>query len=365
MKATVAVTLTAGLPAALASAILKPRVIGPDEPTDRYKFVVSIQDSKKAHSCGGMLLDSTTVLTASHCFLNTTDAGFVTAGKTDLEAAGGVTVKISTLQRPDHKPVNYQAKGKEKLSDIGIIKLATPIETSDSIEYAPLPTSDSIPDGSKFVALGWGRDKTVKEGDAPFSVPKRAEALLEQQPMSKCVPSQIFGDQGALICAGKPGKTVCSGDSGGPLIDSKTGVLLGLVSISVMNAQGVGCADANIFTRIGSHLDFINANLGEKGFDDGDNQRIKDEAKMKALQRDLAATCKQQYDGKYNACVSAANASLNNEWKSDDEKWAAYDKAVAECKVIQARERACSVCVADAKLDSTPETLIQCSEKGN
>ncbi len=82
MKATVAITLTAGLPVALASAMLKPRIIGPDEPTDRFKFVVSIQDSEKAHYCGGMLLDSTTVLTASHCFSNTSDAGFVVAGKT-------------------------------------------------------------------------------------------------------------------------------------------------------------------------------------------------------------------------------------------------------------------------------------------
>lgn len=39
------------------------------------------------------------------------------------------------------------------MGDIGIIKLATPIEKSDDIEYAPLPTSDAVPD--ELVALGW------------------------------------------------------------------------------------------------------------------------------------------------------------------------------------------------------------------
>ncbi|KAM0744232.1 hypothetical protein ACQRIT_001546 [Beauveria bassiana] len=157
MKAAFAFTLTAGLPVALASAILGPRIIGPDEPTDRFKFVVSIQDSTKAHYCGGMLLDSTTVLTASHCILSTTDAGFVVAGKTDLEATGGVTVKISTLQRHLHKTVvDDPAETNDKFGDIAIIKLATPIEKSDDIDYAPLPASDAVPDGSEeLVAVGW------------------------------------------------------------------------------------------------------------------------------------------------------------------------------------------------------------------
>ncbi|KGQ10111.1 hypothetical protein BBAD15_g4559 [Beauveria bassiana D1-5] len=117
MKAAFAFTLTAGLPVALASAILGPRIIGPDEPTDRFKFVVSIQDSTKAHYCGGMLLDSTTVLTATF--------------------SGEV---IGT---------------NNKMGDIAIIKLATPIEKSDDIDYAPLLASDAVPDESEeLVGVG-------------------------------------------------------------------------------------------------------------------------------------------------------------------------------------------------------------------
>ncbi|OAA36014.1 Serine/cysteine peptidase, trypsin-like protein [Beauveria brongniartii RCEF 3172] len=368
MKAAVAITLTAGLPGALASAILKPRIIGPDQPTDRFKFVVSIQNSTKVHACGGMLLDSTTVLTASHCFLNTTDAGFVVAGKTDLEETGGVTVKISTLQRPLHKAVNYKvAHTKNRMGDIGIIKLATPIEKSDDIDYAPLPTSDAVPDGSEeLVALGWGRNTTWSQGQPAFSVPKRAEAQLEQQPFSKCLNPDFAGDVSTLICAGKPGKTVCSGDSGGPLIDSKTGTLVGLVSISIANPQGVGCSDAGIFTRVGSYLDFINENLGQRGFTDGDNQRIKDEAKRPALLK----SCKKKHFDNFKTCRQNANDAFtsNGNQQATKEEWAAYRQDIANCDAFKNMESACDGCAEKATVDSTDETVIQCSEavkKGN
>ncbi|KAH8710908.1 Chymotrypsin-like elastase family member 2A [Beauveria bassiana] len=153
------------------------------------------------------------------------------------------------------------------MGDIAIIKLATPIEKSDDIDYAPLPASDAVPDGSEeLFGIGWGLNVTW-EGDEPdFLVPKRAEVLLEQQPFDKCLDPQRAGDVSTLICAGKPGKTVCSGDSGGPLIDSKTGTVVGIVSISVADLDGFLCTDAALFTRVGSYLDFINENLGQRGF---------------------------------------------------------------------------------------------------
>ncbi|KAK8144899.1 hypothetical protein G3M48_005154 [Beauveria asiatica] len=372
MKVAVAIALTAGLPGALASAILKPRIIGPDEPTDRFKSVVSIQNSTNDHVCGGVLVDGITVLTASHCLLNTTDAGFVVAGKTNLEETGGVTVKISTLQRPHHKAFNSEvANTNNSMGDIAIIKLATHIEESDDIGYVPLPKSGAVLDGSEeLVAAGWGRNVTWRRGQPTFTVPKLAEVQLELQSLSKCLKPEDAGDASTLICAGKPGKTVCSGDSGGPLIDSKTGTLVGVVSVSIANPQGVACSDAGIFTRVSSYLDFINENLGQRGFTDGDNQRIKDEAKRPALLQ----SCKERHFNSQKTCILNANDAFtsnrnrNRNRKATEEEWAAYYQDVAKCDAFRDMQSACAGCAEKATADSTDETVIQCSEavkKGN
>lgn len=61
-----------------------------------------------------------------------------------------------------------------------------------------------------------------------------------------------------MFCAGVTagGKDSCSGDSGGPIVDSSK-VLQGVVS------WGYGCAEANyagVYTRIGNFVDWINTN---------------------------------------------------------------------------------------------------------
>ena len=64
-----------------------------------------------------------------------------------------------------------------------------------------------------------------------------------------------------MVCAGVAagGKDSCQGDSGGPLINSSTRQLVGIVS------WGDGCAQAGkpgVYSRVGTLLSFINANLG-------------------------------------------------------------------------------------------------------
>jgi trypsin len=62
-----------------------------------------------------------------------------------------------------------------------------------------------------------------------------------------------------MFCAGlaQGGKDSCSGDSGGPIVDS-TGTLQGLVS------WGQGCAEAGfagVYVRLGTLLTFVNSHL--------------------------------------------------------------------------------------------------------
>lgn len=71
--------------------------------------------------------------------------------------------------------------------------------------------------------------------------------------------SQDIGITENMWCAAVAGggKDSCQGDSGGPIVDSNTGVQIGVVS------WGVGCARPGlpgVYTRLGNYVDFINAN---------------------------------------------------------------------------------------------------------
>ncbi|PMB68551.1 hypothetical protein BM221_005131 [Beauveria bassiana] len=147
---------------------------------------------------------------------------------------------------------------------------------------------------------------------------------------------------------------------GGPLIDSKTRTVVGIVSISRADEDGFICTGAALFTRVGSYLDFINKNLGQRGFTDGDNQRVKVEAKRPAL----LEACKTKHFDRFEACMTIAEDiyNYNENTQATEEEWAAYDQYVAKCDVFQDLESACDACAEEATVDSTDETVIQCSE---
>lgn len=84
------------------------------------------------------------------------------------------------------------------------------------------------------------------------TVPVVARSTCQSEYGTSAVTTNMF-------CAGLAagGKDSCSGDSGGPIIDTATGVLIGLVS------WGQGCAEAGfagVYARVGNYVNYINTN---------------------------------------------------------------------------------------------------------
>ncbi|KAH0594002.1 hypothetical protein MHUMG1_08325 [Metarhizium humberi] len=192
-----------------------------------FPFIVSIRQGG-SHICGGSLLDSTTVLTAAHC-IKCLD--FVRAGTLDSRQ-GGVEVEVaSAALHPRYSRI-------QRHDDIAILKLATPIEESDTIRYATLPASGSDPVlNTTAVVAGCKVNITIHE-------------------RGECSEKLKLGAVEDIICAGDDGKDACEGDSGGPLVDPVTGHVIGLVTWGQ-------CRDPpTAYTRVSSYIDFINGFVG-------------------------------------------------------------------------------------------------------
>jgi trypsin len=141
------------------------------------------------------------------------------------------------------------------------MKLADAVPANYTTTYAVLPASGSDPAEDVITTTaGWG---LTSENDTALPT----DLLKVDVPVvgrSSCNASVGFiaPITTQMFCAGFPagGKDSCSGDSGGPIVDCATKVLLGLVS------WGNGCAEPNapgVYSNIGEAAlnDFITANL--------------------------------------------------------------------------------------------------------
>ncbi|KAF1731303.1 Mite allergen Der f 3 [Beauveria bassiana] len=282
LKAAVTLAISLSATLSLATPLDKRIVNGQDAKEGEIKFIVSIRDKNGVHNCGGSLLDSTTVLTAAHCchYANLTS---VTAGTLRSKPGLGVEAQIATFKtHPNYIPFFdkgglYETLKREKLdklswedNDIAIVKLSTPIEKSNAIEFATLPPagSDAVVD-SNAVAAGWGWQAPRAGDDFQPIVPAEtlSKVVLPVHAREECAKYAGFGDRETIICAGGKGKNVCTADSGGPLFDEKTGQVLGITSITIEDTVGESDGETcnrvpGLFTRVGSYIDFINEHVG-------------------------------------------------------------------------------------------------------
>ncbi|KAK0105472.1 hypothetical protein ONS95_004163 [Cadophora gregata] len=199
--------------------------------------------------CGGVLINANTVLTAAHCSVDYPASAVTVRAGSLTYASGGTLVKVSKII------VHPSYNSRTVNNDVAIWQLASPLTAGGNIGYATLPAQGSDPAaGVSTTVSGWGLTSesgtTLPSSLRYVSVPVVSRATCRSQYGTSAITDNMF-------CAAASGKDSCSGDSGGPITITSTGVLAGTVS------WGNGCAQAayaGVYTRIGNYVSWINAN---------------------------------------------------------------------------------------------------------
>lgn len=240
------------------------RIIGGQTTTiDQYPHQVALMNaSGTAQFCGGSIIDSQTILTASHCLTDNSASDISIAYGVDRLSQGLTRIMVSEIiMHPD-----YDTRTQE--NDIAILKLETPIPLSETAKIIPIVTQEDedngvINPGVDATITGWGNTSTGQNFVAPDQLQVVTVPIVSnnQANGNNSYQGQITED---MLCAGDMsvgGKDACQGDSGGPLIVIKDGqqVLAGVVS------WGYGCADPNypgVYARVSHFEDWIYEEAG-------------------------------------------------------------------------------------------------------
>ena len=170
--------------------------------------------------CGGTLISSTHVLTAAHC----TD---------DFKASrirvllGEHSIADSVYNRVDvAEIINHPDWDRPTIdNDYAILRLAKPVKFNKRVAPACLPADTAATyAGVLATATGWGKLETESNKS-----PTLQEVDLTVTTKSDCISAWSgFGARGwnitaNMICTAATGKSICTGDSGGPLIAPENG----------------------------------------------------------------------------------------------------------------------------------------------
>ncbi|MBS2013099.1 MAG: trypsin-like serine protease [Deltaproteobacteria bacterium] len=242
-----------------------------DKSQDAVVLLVHYDPKVGVGQCTGTLLSPRLVLTARHCVADTDEAAACDVDGTPLaEGVVRANHKAETLYvftgatRPDFGrardivPAGVGAQilddGAKNLCnhDIALVLLKEPVKDA---MISPIRLEGEVTKGEKLTAIGWG-----VTDNSPFpDVRQQRNGIpilgvgpddTERLP----VPPNEF----------EVGESICSGDSGGPALDEKTGAIVGVVSRGGNNKKpsttdpAANCVGGtNLYTKIGPFKELI------------------------------------------------------------------------------------------------------------
>uniref|UniRef100_A0A673KTZ8 Peptidase S1 domain-containing protein n=1 Tax=Sinocyclocheilus rhinocerous TaxID=307959 RepID=A0A673KTZ8_9TELE len=199
---------------------------GSPAPLGSWPWLVNLR-LDGALMCGGVLVDSSWVLTAAHCF-------------------AGSTISKST------SPFNPKTFN----NDIALVELSSPVILSERVTPVCLPSDLDPPAGTLCLVAGWG--SLYEDGPSADVVMEAKVPLLSHTTCRSALGKELLTN--TMFCAGylSGGIDSCQGDSGGPLIFQDR--LSGRFQLFGITSWGDGCGERGkpgVYTRVTAFSDWV------------------------------------------------------------------------------------------------------------
>uniref|UniRef100_A0A182JBJ0 Uncharacterized protein n=1 Tax=Anopheles atroparvus TaxID=41427 RepID=A0A182JBJ0_ANOAO len=239
-------------------------VNGEEAVPGQFPYQIALLSTFAAGSglCGGSVITNNYILTAAHCVVD--GSGAVATGGTAILGAHNRILVEPSQQRIafSQAGVNVHPSYNPTLirNDIATVRLNTPAVFNARVQPIDLPARSDSRTFAGLIGTASGFGRTSDALPAASDV-----VMFTRNPVMSNAACQsawniiLVSDQNVCLDA-TGGRSVCNGDSGGPLTVQDNGNSLEVGIASFVSAQGCASGIPSVWVRVSFYRDFIEQN---------------------------------------------------------------------------------------------------------